>query len=404
MRALALLLEGALAVSSALLDGLLDLINSLWQSLFDLTSGLLDQTLEIPVLSWLFQQLTSSQPRRTIGRSTREWWRGAAGTFASHGEGSGSCGCGCTRTSPPWRSTRNEPQCEWWLKLMPDRYLRPVEHNVRHCGSRALDSQPLQELHAQPREAVLRYVAWPRQVHFAVLGDDAVAHDQDTICQQERFLDVVRHQQHRAGVAATDRPQVPALSGGSAHPARRTARPAAAGAARGRVHERAKHAAPRHLTTSWARHWRDGQYPPRSAPPAHAHGSGLPGSPSTTLCQTRFQGRSRGCWKATARLSVTKTSPCEIAAVEVRQDAEQRSFATPARSQQSEKLATPNVQVQVADHLVVFETAYETSHARRESRFSARLWIQVPLNDGRHASRLRSRSRTMRSAARPRQA
>ena len=59
VRALALLLEGALAVSSALLDGLLDLINSLWQSLFDLTSGLLDQTLEIPVLSWLFQQLTS---------------------------------------------------------------------------------------------------------------------------------------------------------------------------------------------------------------------------------------------------------------------------------------------------------------------------------------------------------
>ncbi|MBV9170103.1 MAG: hypothetical protein JOZ81_08475, partial [Chloroflexi bacterium] len=58
LRTLALLLDGALAVGNALLDGLLGLIASLWSELFDAHSGLLNQAIDIPVLSWLFHELT----------------------------------------------------------------------------------------------------------------------------------------------------------------------------------------------------------------------------------------------------------------------------------------------------------------------------------------------------------
>jgi hypothetical protein len=57
VRIVALLLDGALAVSNALVDGLLGTITSLIQMMFDAQSGILTANLDIPVLSWLYQAL-----------------------------------------------------------------------------------------------------------------------------------------------------------------------------------------------------------------------------------------------------------------------------------------------------------------------------------------------------------
>jgi hypothetical protein len=57
VRILALLVDGVLAVSQAFLDGLLEQIAALVSALFDAHSGLLNQELDIPVLSWLYQKL-----------------------------------------------------------------------------------------------------------------------------------------------------------------------------------------------------------------------------------------------------------------------------------------------------------------------------------------------------------
>jgi hypothetical protein len=57
LRVLALLLEGALAVANAFLDGFLDLLAALVPLLLDPVTGLLTAPLDIPVLSWLYQQL-----------------------------------------------------------------------------------------------------------------------------------------------------------------------------------------------------------------------------------------------------------------------------------------------------------------------------------------------------------
>ena len=57
LRILALVLDGALAVTNAFLDGLFGKITDLVQAMFDPNSGLLTETLDIPVLSWLYQLL-----------------------------------------------------------------------------------------------------------------------------------------------------------------------------------------------------------------------------------------------------------------------------------------------------------------------------------------------------------
>ncbi|HVG98128.1 MAG TPA: hypothetical protein VNK05_14570 [Chloroflexota bacterium] len=57
LRAVALLVEGALAVANAVADGFLDLVSDLLSTLLDPQTGLLLQPIEIPVLSWLFQAL-----------------------------------------------------------------------------------------------------------------------------------------------------------------------------------------------------------------------------------------------------------------------------------------------------------------------------------------------------------
>jgi hypothetical protein len=57
IRAVALLLDGGLAVSNAFLDGFLGLIGDVIPALMDPTNGLLNQTLDIPVLSWLYNLL-----------------------------------------------------------------------------------------------------------------------------------------------------------------------------------------------------------------------------------------------------------------------------------------------------------------------------------------------------------
>jgi hypothetical protein len=57
LQVLALLLDGALAVSNAFLDGFLDLLDSLISTLFDPSTGWLTRPLDIPVLSWLYQKL-----------------------------------------------------------------------------------------------------------------------------------------------------------------------------------------------------------------------------------------------------------------------------------------------------------------------------------------------------------
>ncbi|MBV9542884.1 MAG: hypothetical protein JOY61_00720, partial [Chloroflexi bacterium] len=57
LRILALVLDAGLAVTNAFLDGLLGMITDLVQAMFDPNSGLLTETLDIPVLSWLYQLL-----------------------------------------------------------------------------------------------------------------------------------------------------------------------------------------------------------------------------------------------------------------------------------------------------------------------------------------------------------
>jgi hypothetical protein len=57
LRALALLVDGILVVANAFVDGLLGLIDDLVALLFDAQSGLLTRELDIPVLSWLYEQL-----------------------------------------------------------------------------------------------------------------------------------------------------------------------------------------------------------------------------------------------------------------------------------------------------------------------------------------------------------
>ncbi|MBV9170579.1 MAG: PQQ-binding-like beta-propeller repeat protein [Chloroflexi bacterium] len=57
LRAVALLLDGALAVANAFLDGFLGLVGDVIARLFDPHEGLLTQPLDIPVLSWLYQKL-----------------------------------------------------------------------------------------------------------------------------------------------------------------------------------------------------------------------------------------------------------------------------------------------------------------------------------------------------------
>jgi hypothetical protein len=57
LRALALLVEGAMAVTNALLDAILGALGGAITALFDPHDGLLTQPLDIPVLSWLFQTL-----------------------------------------------------------------------------------------------------------------------------------------------------------------------------------------------------------------------------------------------------------------------------------------------------------------------------------------------------------
>ena len=57
IRAVALLVDGAMAVANAFLDGFIDLIADLLKRLFDEHDGLLTQAIDIPVLSWLYKQL-----------------------------------------------------------------------------------------------------------------------------------------------------------------------------------------------------------------------------------------------------------------------------------------------------------------------------------------------------------
>ena len=57
IRAVALLVDGAMAVANAFLDGFIDLIADLLKRLFDEHDGLLTQAIDIPVVSWLYQHL-----------------------------------------------------------------------------------------------------------------------------------------------------------------------------------------------------------------------------------------------------------------------------------------------------------------------------------------------------------
>jgi len=57
LRILALVLDGALAVTNAFVDGLLANILDLVTTMFDPNSGILTTEIPIPVLSWLYQQL-----------------------------------------------------------------------------------------------------------------------------------------------------------------------------------------------------------------------------------------------------------------------------------------------------------------------------------------------------------
>ena len=58
IRAVGLLIESGLAIANAAFDGLLHAIDGVIALVFDPNTGIVNQTIEIPVLSWLYQQLT----------------------------------------------------------------------------------------------------------------------------------------------------------------------------------------------------------------------------------------------------------------------------------------------------------------------------------------------------------
>ena len=84
LRVIALLLDGALAVANAFLDGVLGLVDSMLAMLLDAKTGLLTQPVDIPVLSWLYQELFG-EPLTVLNALTlvaaiplTMVWRGAA--------------------------------------------------------------------------------------------------------------------------------------------------------------------------------------------------------------------------------------------------------------------------------------------------------------------------------------
>ncbi|MBV9577661.1 MAG: hypothetical protein JO057_03620, partial [Chloroflexi bacterium] len=58
IQAVGLLIEAGLAIANAAFDGLLHAIDSVIALVFDPSTGIVNQTIDIPVLSWLYQELT----------------------------------------------------------------------------------------------------------------------------------------------------------------------------------------------------------------------------------------------------------------------------------------------------------------------------------------------------------
>ncbi len=106
LRILALVLDGALAVTNAFLDGLLGMITDLVQTMFDANSGLLTEALDIPVLSWLYQ-LLFGEPLTILNAVTlitaipvTIMWRIVEGQWPAQSLGVGSTSRGGLGTLP----------------------------------------------------------------------------------------------------------------------------------------------------------------------------------------------------------------------------------------------------------------------------------------------------------------
>ncbi len=256
--------------------------------------------------------------------------------------------------------------------------------------------EPFQQSGAQGGEPGVGDLTRPVQFDVLLMGDPAAVHDQDTVGEQHRLLDVVRDQQHRAAPALPHLPdQALGLDPGErVEGAERLVEQQQAGLA----HQRAGEGGALGLASGQG--LRPGvdamteadlvQRPLGDVPFGAARKSEQDVAPHL------LPGHEPGCLEGDGPAARDQGRALDVP-VEAREDAQQGGLAAAAAPEQGDELAGCDVESEVVDDRAAVEGAGQPLDMDRGPGHR-------PVNVGRHCSSSLSRERTMKSASRPRKA